>query len=104
MDDFITKLMQEQFGRHRGGLWRSDRSWYVYGAKDPMQMVKAVAENVKGKRQGLYDKDGFTKKRLGRWMGDIPMEIAFANPELMTDPNEARRFFKEHPEFSSKGR
>jgi hypothetical protein len=37
-------------------------------------------------------------------MGDIPAEIAFSNPELLTDPDSAREFFKRFPAFSSKGR
>lgn len=104
MDDTIKKLMDEQFGRHRGGLWRSERDYYVYASKDPMGIMRAVAENVKGKREGLYNDKGYTRKRNMRWMGDIPLELALGCPELMTDPKAARIFFKEHPEFSSKGR
>jgi len=38
-----------------------------------------------------------------RWMGDIPLDLALSNPELMTDPEAAKRFFIENPAFSSKG-
>ena len=103
MDDTIKKLMDEQFGRHRGGLWRSEREYYVYASKDPMGVMRDVANLVKEKRKGLHNKDGFTKKRLGRWMGDIPTELAFSNTELMTDPKAAREFFRRYPAFSSKG-
>ena len=104
MDDSLKKYMDGQFGKHRGGLWRSEREWYVYSAdKNPMGAVKEYADLVKEKRRGLYNKDGYTKTRLGRWIGDIPTSIAFSNPELITDPEAAKRFFKEFPEFSSKG-
>ena len=103
MDYSIKKLMDEQFGRHRGGLWRSEREYYVYASKDPQGTIKAVADNVAGKREGLHNRKGFSRKRNLRWMGDIPAEIAFANPELMTDPEAAREFFRLYPAFSSKG-
>ena len=105
MDDQIKKLMDEEFGRRRGGLWRSDRDYYAFGAKNTMGRVKEVADHVKGKRSGLYNEKGFSRSRKMRWMGDIPLEIVFANPELMNDPDvEVPKFFKKFPAFSSKGK
>lgn len=104
MDDYYKKIMQENFGRHRGGLWRSERDYYAFGSKNTMQRVKEVANHVKGKREGNHDEKGFSRSRKMRWMGDIPFEVAIANPELMYDPEAARRFFKENPAFASKKR
>ena len=103
MDDTIKRTMDQLFGRHRGGLWRSERDWYAFGAKNTMGKIKEVADNVRGKRAGLYNEKGFSRSRKMRWMGDIPTEIAFANPELIYDPEAVKRFFREHPDFSSKG-
>lgn len=102
--DEIKKYMAQTFGKHRGGLWRSERDWYAYGSENTMRKLREVADHVKGKREGMYNEKGFSRKRKMRWMGDIPAEIAFANPELLTDPDAARRFFVENPAFSSKGK
>ena len=103
MNQFYKDIMDAQFGKHRGGLWRSERDWYVFADKDPKGVMENVAVGAKDSRDGLYDKQGFSRSRKMRWMGDIPLEVAIANPDLMTDPEAARRFFKEFPAFSSKG-
>ena len=103
-DSSIKDLMVEQFGKRRGSLWRSEREWYAFGAKDPNINIKEGADYVKDRRAGLVDEKGFSKTRKMRYMGSIPEEVAFANPELLYDPDIARQFFAEFPDFSSKGR
>jgi len=103
MDDYYKKVMDEQFGKHRGGLWRSERDWYVFSADNPMGVMNEVAKETKIRRDGLHNDKGFSRSRKMRWMGDIPFDVAIANPELITDPEAARRFFEEFPQFSSKG-
>ena len=55
-------------------------------------------------RQGLYDEKGFSRKRGHRWMGGVPYEVVISNPELLYDAEAVRRFFKEFPAFSTKGK
>ena len=102
IDDFYKKIMDEQFGRRRGSLWRTDKDWYVFAAKDPDGTLKQAAEHVRSRTDGLQNEKGYSRSRKMRYMGSIPYEVAIANPELLYDPEAAKRFFKEFPAFSSK--
>lgn len=102
-DDYYKQVMDEQFGRRRGHGYRSERDWY---ALSPDKRIKERMEDAKRQvaleREGLKNEKGYSNKRTWRWMGGIPDIVVYSNPELLYDPDAAKRFFKEFPQFSSK--
>jgi len=103
-DESHKNIMTSQFGGRKGSLWRSERDWFALTADKPDLVLKEAAEYVKERRKGLLDEKGFSGTRKHRYMGSIPFEVAISNPELLYDPLAARKFFKDFPDFSSKGR
>ena len=103
-DEYLNNTMTEMFGKRRGGLYRSERDWYVFADNNHKKVLNDGKKYADIMRQGLYDEKGFSRKRGHRWMGGVPYEVVISNPELLYDAEAVRRFFKEFPAFSTKGK
>ena len=59
-------------------------------------------EDIKSQREANVN-NGFSKKRTLRQLGHIPMDVLMSlgeeGLEIMRDPEKARQFFREHPEY-----
>ena len=103
MDDTYKRLMNNMFGKQRGQLYRSERDWYAFGSKNTKQKLTEVRDHNKERVSNLKNTKGFSSTKQFMYLGMIPLEIVIANPELWFDDKASERFFKDNPQFSSKG-
>jgi hypothetical protein len=92
------KAVEGVFGRRRGQGYRSDREWNAALFPGSKQNMAATVEHVKTMGQ-LQSNKGWTEKKDLKYVGTIPVEIQYANPELWDDEEYVRKFFKEFHDF-----
>ena len=102
-EQLYKTLCNEQFGRRRGGLYRSEKTYYAFGNTDTHQKQLDTVEYVKQKNQSLKA-EGWSGKKGFKYMGTTSFELAIANPELWNDDNAVREFFQRNDKFAGEKR
>lgn len=102
-DDYWSNFVSREFGRRRGGLWRSEKDYYGVGMADAMDQMKAVASHVKDSRQTVHKASGMSGDGGFMFLGSIPLHIVLCHPELRYDEKAIMAFFKDQSKFALKG-
>lgn len=110
MDETYKNQVQRLFGRRKGSLWRAEKDYYAANF-DPLttrgtanKYLKIAEEIAKDRRDGLNNPDGWSRKRMFKYAGILPMNIWMNHPELIYDDRALAEFFRNYPAFSIKGK
>jgi len=92
------KTVEGVFGRRQGQGYRSEHQWNAALFPGSAQNMKDTVKHVKDMGQ-LQTNKGWTDKKDLKYVGTIPVEIQYANPELWDDEEYVRKFFREFHDF-----
>ena len=93
------KTVESAFGRRQGQGYRSDHQWNAAMFPGSKQAMKEAKQMVHDRGQ-LQTNKGWTEDKELKYIGSIPVEIQYANPELWDDDDYVRKFFREFHDFS----